>query len=374
MQLTHNNITYEWIGEKWWFLKVIFIELYDQYWEQVWPIWQWVKVLTEKNWSIFTSHTPDQLVKMWYMKVVEEKSEEKEKPEWTVLIEEATLFRLMKQLNEVLAERLDHPTQLHYVNNPVTLIRNEIERRIEEYHWCAGTWLYEYKSLLTFIDNLVMPEEIRIVNNWNVWSTQWTDDNPVFTTPSTPDQWEYGQNTTKIGSIDPIPEPKLMYRENWRPESWTMIEVSNDDRKNWIELEFVKMDDDWFVCKWTALNSYFRYAKPLIKEWEPSPWEIIEVSNDGDKWEEREFEKDYVNPIFSERNDFNFITKFNGKESTSWWKYARPIKKVVELPEFDWDVITWEALSTEPTSDLALARSVDHIWYQLEAITAYLKQ
>ncbi len=67
-------------------------------------------------------------------------------------------------------------------------------------------------------------------------------------------------------------------------------------------------------------------------EWSPTPWELIEVSNDGEEWEEREFYG-----IGTRLWEIAYYCVTHEKDKKPWashrgWQYARPIKKVDTVP------------------------------------------
>lgn len=75
MQITHNWKTYKWIGKYWWEKDITDVwKISVTYWE----VW-----FTDKyQWVLRTYHTPEQLVKLWYMELIETKPEEKPTEHW----------------------------------------------------------------------------------------------------------------------------------------------------------------------------------------------------------------------------------------------------------------------------------------------------
>ena len=73
MQITHNNKSYRWIGDKW---GETFIDEYSIFWQ-----WDMLVYFQYGSDIIKTYHTPEQLVKLGYLEEVKENKQTLTLPE-----------------------------------------------------------------------------------------------------------------------------------------------------------------------------------------------------------------------------------------------------------------------------------------------------
>ena len=101
----------------------------------------------------------------------------------------------------------------------------------------------------------------------------------------------------------------------------------------------------------------------LINGWQPTTWEFIDVSNDGEKWEEEKY-------TFM-RMKWNYYECTNG---STWyvWKFARPITEEVIVPPViephnSKDIV--EFRESEFTAYIGLHMKVNELvdWYKVIA-------
>lgn len=224
LQITHNWKTYSWISDKWGNTTIDNVFLNT---EEV-GIYNCVVVHSlETLRNTYTFHTPDQLVKLWYMEL----QPQEEKPEQSILQN----------------------------------LRAELERRKE-----AG-----YEQI--------------VQSHWDP-----RDDAQAYA---------YWWVLNRLNELETQPE------------------------------EPVPLSDKW-TEQYIADNQQF------------TPWEMIEVSNDNEKWEKRQLISLEKVPLY----DKTFLESMPDKEypktkgdnwfAFAFWKYARPIKEEIELlPEFNWKEI-----------------------------------
>lgn len=100
--------------------------------------------------------------------------------------------------------------------------------------------------------------------------------------------------------------------------------------------------------------------------WSPVKGEVIEVSNDGEKWEERKFvcrENIYGDNLYIVKNQWHEETLENDEVG---YYYARPVENPIELlsiPEFNWSNDIMKGESNEFL--------ISMLWIQLREITAF---
>lgn len=96
---------------------------------------------------------------------------------------------------------------------------------------------------------------------------------------------------------------------------------------------------------------------PIDNTFTPTPWELIEVSNDGEKWKRLVF-VEYAN----QDDKSYFMCNDDNPHALSWFEFARPITPSTELPDFNW----WEI---RESTDIW----IDVVGLHLEKLTSYLK-
>lgn len=122
----------------------------------------------------------------------------------------------------------------------------------------------------------------------------------------------------------------------------------------------------WGWIKSGALEEIKENKEPETTQF--TPWQMIEVSQDGEKWEEEEF------------IGFTVEKKFFCKNKhwrCSFCKYARPLEKkekMIEIPDFDSNKLEVDSLKAWAGNQiLTVAYAVDRLWEQVEALTSHLK-
>ena len=113
------------------------------------------------------------------------------------------------------------------------------------------------------------------------------------------------------------------------------------------------------------------FAKDFPNTWcqeQPqfTPWQEIEVSNDGEKWEKRTFQNMIKEKFqcWQTEEEHNKTTMF-----LKLWQFARPLEQVT-IPEFDYDKIHMEAMKDHVGS---FATHVAHpLCKQMSEITHFL--
>jgi len=105
------------------------------------------------------------------------------------------------------------------------------------------------------------------------------------------------------------------------------------------------------------------------KERTPTPWQMIEVSNDGERWYKKEFTHTGRGIALADKTIYFYTTwldpEYNdGRKLWEWWKFARPIEDKIEpeLPEFSYDRCDEEN---------NLVEQVHEIGVQVEALTTF---
>lgn len=90
----------------------------------------------------------------------------------------------------------------------------------------------------------------------------------------------------------------------------------------------------------TELWMHETFVKPtLSKDWSPTPWELIEVSNDGKEWMKRKYHSKN-NRIWCEAEEEDFWKYTDSYwRTTSHWLYARPLQEELpEVPDYTWEI------------------------------------
>lgn len=105
-----------------------------------------------------------------------------------------------------------------------------------------------------------------------------------------------------------------------------------------------------------------------------TPWQMIEVSNDGEKWEKREFAHTGRGIALADKTIYFYTTwldpEYNdGRKLWEWWKFARPIKIEPELPEFNYEKLEENIRDVEFEKLDELRHMIGHIGKQTEALT-----
>lgn len=96
--------------------------------------------------------------------------------------------------------------------------------------------------------------------------------------------------------------------------------------------------------------------------WSPTPWELIEVSNDGEKWEKKYFER--INEKWLYRTEFEWLWAQN-----TTFKFARPIQWIEKVPDFVYEHLLSDANEIPVWKQLSYV--IDNMWKNLaSAVTA----
>jgi len=100
--------------------------------------------------------------------------------------------------------------------------------------------------------------------------------------------------------------------------------------------------------------------KPMGEEWTPTPWEMIEVSNDG-------YDCDWMNAKFLYKDSAGYYCEYENywEKEQDYFDNARPIKESpeLEIPDFDYDEMYNKG--GHPNTQCFV------IWKQLEALTKF---
>lgn len=106
-----------------------------------------------------------------------------------------------------------------------------------------------------------------------------------------------------------------------------------------------------------------------INKYDFTPWQEIEVSNDGERWYKKEFTHTGRGIALADKTIYFYTTwldpEYNdGRKLWEWWKFARPIEDKIEpeLPEFSYDRCDEEN---------NLVEQVHEIGVQVEALTTF---
>ena len=244
------------------------------------------------NWKTYKITRYDWIITQleeWIMSGgLEEVKENKEMPDIVQREQEAKEW--MKQVWDSIRKARD--------TSILEKLREELERRFREHNWylCYSTSIY--KELLHLLTSLET-KKCRHVSDWVVYA-------------SFPPKYKCskcGIYSTEFMPIETKEEPaEFSDAVKFEIERWCM------------------------PCTW---NLPPEEAKKTVKEWTDridgkvlpqfTPWQEIEVSNDGEKWDRW---------YFVELLDGRYWVKDNG---FSWGKFARPIKIEPELssvPDF----------------------------------------
>lgn len=309
MEITHNNKTYRWIGDKW---GMEDITKYDQllmWGEWVYFFyWKWFGFM-----SISTNHTPEQLVKLGYMKEVKDN---KEPRTFTIWFDEYEAIKKNASILEKLREEI--------VNRITTRRHKETQTKQEDdQNWWGVIAL---NSLLGFLDSLTSLEQSQTKED----RTQQTKDITGM--------------LELCMDVKPIEQPKeeaiQMGAWNWNREDHLNYLDARTDEEKARDLELYRI-----AVTTTASTA-----------WTPTPWQMIEVSNDGKKWYEAELEKIEPYPWIPSKK-YKIV---GNRKVGGYFEYARPITEEVIVPEFKAIDHTPEPFSPWP------------LLLQVEAITQWI--
>jgi hypothetical protein len=97
---------------------------------------------------------------------------------------------------------------------------------------------------------------------------------------------------------------------------------------------YVKYSDGVGITTWTTMEdtyddevSFQEFLTKLrkIKQWTPKKGEMVEVSNNGEKW--------YVLEYITNRNDAHVCWSNSGLPHTSYYRYIRPLTPTITRAE-----------------------------------------
>lgn len=147
-----------------------------------------------------------------------------------------------------------------------------------------------------------------------------------------------------------------MIEENWWPSCieqvvWTLAVLDSLETKEEPVPPTDKWREQYIADHPDELSQLQTFASPdkfkaMREQPQFTPWQMIEVSNDGEKWEQepRKFVKN--NPTWWYEVEYKWLTSM-----TDYFEYARPLQpqedielqKLVEIWDFDYMKITdWE--------------------------------
>lgn len=109
----------------------------------------------------------------------------------------------------------------------------------------------------------------------------------------------------------------------------------------------------------------------FVTEWTPTPWEMIEVSNDREKWEDRPLKFKWMNNR-GQYETWIYSEWYDNKTLFSFWNYARPAPeelKLEKLPEFTRNIVEEEAMNRHASNVITLAGQVDILIEQVSFLT-----
>ena len=144
-----------------------------------------------------------------------------------------------------------------------------------------------------------------------------------------------------------------MLEENWWPSCieqvvWTLavLDSLEQPKEETIHIPPVSEDDKW--------------VNHPSDSWTPTPWQMIEVSNDGEKWGDRPLEFKWMNQ-HGQYETLDYFEWKNNRMFFSFWNHARPLSQEdIELP---W-VPDWKAFTND-------GRTYDSKDYQIEQLTKF---
>ena len=126
MQITHNNKTYRWIGDKW---GETFIDEYSIFWQ-----WDMLVYFQYGSDIIKTYHTPEQLVKLGYLEEVKENKQTLTLPEMEYKWEREYYMDWQKCTPEQALEAMKLNMRANYEerNSILEKLREELERKVQQ--------------------------------------------------------------------------------------------------------------------------------------------------------------------------------------------------------------------------------------------------
>lgn len=241
------------------------------------------------------------------------------------------------------------------IDKPIVhLIREEIQKIQEEAPFDAWTG-HTCTRLFHFIDNLEKPVEekpvyyVRKSFHKDIWM-EWFEFCPTPQDPSILDQLRSA-----------LMEEAMQYEDSEPCFARKMLDLmdSLSDKQG-----------EKIVSNGNAS------ALPLEIKWFPQPWELIEVSNDGEKW----LEQPLVFKWMNRRGQYETWDHFEGKENRmffSFWKYARPLQpettSLPELPNFDYEKLEENIRDVEFEKLDECRHMMWHLGKQVELLTRHLK-
>ncbi len=191
-------------------------------------------------------------------------------------------------------------------------------------------------SILEKLREYIKEEERDILHNKNEMELKEYDAWKLHTFQLITDLLTSLENSSEIPNSSPISKMETTQFTPWQ-EDFSELPKINDTNL---------LED---VCVWT-----------------PKPWQEIEVSNDGEKWEKRTFQNMIKEKFqcWQTEEEHNKTTMF-----LKLWQFARPLEQVT-IPEFDYDKIHMEAMKDHVGS---FATHVAHpLCKQMSEITHFL--
>ncbi len=140
------------------------------------------------------------------------------------------------------------------------------------------------------------------------------------------------------------------------------VSCSGDSSSTWDYYQETKEEQE--AKAWQDLNK--KQDAEFNGQPQFTPWQEIEVSNDGEKWEKRTFQNMIKEKFqcWQTEEEHNKTTMF-----LKLWQFARPLEQVT-IPEFDYDKIHMEAMKDHVGS---FATHVAHpLCKQMSEITHFL--
>lgn len=158
-----------------------------------------------------------------------------------------------------------------------------------------------------------------------------------------------------------------MIEENWWPSCieqvvWTLAVLDSLETKEEPVPPTDKWREQYIADHPDELSQLQTFASPdkfkaMREQPQFTPWQMIEVSNDGEKWEQepRKFVKN--NPTWWYEVEYKWLTSM-----TDYFEYARPLQPQEDI-ELPW-VPDWKAFTND-------GRTYDSKDYQIEQLTKF---
>lgn len=225
MKLEHNGKTYKWIGDRYGYFQIKSVQIDETYWAFSTAKIYLVKVNSLYDGVLYTYHTPDQLVKLWYMEL-----QPQEEKKWVYTYDE--MIEYLKKHWEAKVH-----IDVFGIKKPVTIFLDESEKSIRDFEWFYVEW-----CSFELIPQEEKPEEKKEGTNCTpVLQKLRAELERRIESPDSPTSlywnWAYKSILSLLNELEKETQPE-------EPEKWWTFFIKIDD--TWCEWEYEMKTRKWY--------------------------------------------------------------------------------------------------------------------------------